>query len=182
MRPENILYFDNMDQGHYTPQLADFGLARNQQSTLDYCGTRIYAAPERFTKHTALPQSQDGCVVPVCHDHRHSPICPVPAFVYFFLRHNFRSRPGSCTEKCCSRQHGFFFSWHARTQANGLRRRICSLSFFHGRGLTTPRNQIKGLPAARAGSCSQCLFLCLIPTLARSQTWRGRLLDRPRLP
>ncbi|CAK7224241.1 hypothetical protein SEUCBS140593_005508 [Sporothrix eucalyptigena] len=47
VKPENILYFDSSGgHGQYSFQLADFGLAKNQQSARHYGGTEMYSAPE----------------------------------------------------------------------------------------------------------------------------------------
>lgn len=55
IKPENILYYDKYGDQRYTFQLADFGLARNVQSALDFSGTWLYMAPE--TVYFLAPQT-----------------------------------------------------------------------------------------------------------------------------
>ncbi|KAL2175261.1 kinase-like domain-containing protein [Thermothelomyces heterothallicus CBS 202.75] len=46
IKPENILYYEHAEQGTYTFQLADFGLANHQANAVTVCGTTFYQAPE----------------------------------------------------------------------------------------------------------------------------------------
>ncbi|AEO61385.1 hypothetical protein MYCTH_2311486 [Thermothelomyces thermophilus ATCC 42464] len=48
IKPENILYYEHAEQGTYTFQLADFGLANHQANAGTMCGTKFYQAPELY--------------------------------------------------------------------------------------------------------------------------------------
>ncbi|CAK7210374.1 hypothetical protein SCUCBS95973_000757 [Sporothrix curviconia] len=49
VKPGNILYYEESTGScRYTFQLADFGVAKNQQSAINFGGTSLYAAPEVF--------------------------------------------------------------------------------------------------------------------------------------
>ena len=57
VKPENILYGCEKDEGIYSFQLADFGLVNHQQFATTRCGTCYYQAPELHPDYGIFPQS-----------------------------------------------------------------------------------------------------------------------------
>lgn len=152
VKPANILY-DIGDDGNYTFQLADFGLANWQSDTTSFCGTKVFTAPELHCGQHRQSHKMDMWSLLV------TMISIVGASR--FDEEELGRKPHSAIVEyvlATTAQHLPFLEPMARVDPDNRASAAQMLvAYFRGKGLATSRSMVGSIPEVDTGSPACCV-------------------------